>query len=353
VVRALQALGGAASLSVMSALIHNIYPSSQLGRGLALNSVVVSIGAAIAPTLGGLVLSVASWPWIFAAGAPLGLLSLLLGRHALPPPIPRDERFDVLGALLCALTFGLIISGLQSAVDGDSPVISAVIVLFGALMALIFVRRELDSRFPILPVDLLAQPLLGFSVLGGFLAFIASMTMLLSLPFRLEQQFGFSPGEVGALITPWPLSIVVVGPLAGLLADRFPAALMGVIGMAASAVGLLSLAFLPDHVTHVQLAWRMMLSGAGFGLFLVPNARLIVHASPMERVASAGALISTTRLVGQTLGATLLSALLSLGWGVNRTPAFVAAALACLAGLCSVMRLRTVSRLRVAPSAKP
>jgi MFS transporter, DHA2 family, multidrug resistance protein len=353
VVRALQALGGAASLSVMSALIRSIYPSSQLGRGLALNSVVVSLGAAIAPTLGGLVLSVASWPWIFAAGAPLALFSLLLGRRTLPPPVPRDEPFDVLGALLCALTFGLIISGLESAVDGDSPVISTVIVIFGAVMAFVFVRRELESRIPILPVDLLAQPLLGLSVLGGFLAFIASMTMLLSLPFRLEQQFGFSPGEVGALLTPWPLSIMVIGPLAGLFADRFSPAFMGLIGMTASAVGLLSLAFLPDHVTHVQLAWRMMLSGAGFGLFLVPNARLIVHASPMRRSASAGALISTTRLVGQTLGATLLSALLSMGLGVNRTPAFVAAALASLAGLCSVLGLRAGSRRRVGSSEKP
>jgi MFS transporter, DHA2 family, multidrug resistance protein len=85
----------------------------------------------------------------------------------------------------------------------------------------------------------------------------------------------------------------------------------------------------------------------------VPNARLIVHASPMERAASAGALISTTRLVGQTFGATLLSALLSLGLGVNRTPAFVAAALASLAGLCSVLGLRAASRRRVESSARP
>src|SRR5882757_2182826 len=131
VVRAIQALGAAAALSVSSALIRSIYPSKQLGRGLGVNSVVVSSTSAIAPTLGGLVLSVASWPWIFAAASPLALTSLLLGRQALPEPQGHEEPFDVLGALLCALTFGLIIAGMESAVHGNSPVISAAIVAAG------------------------------------------------------------------------------------------------------------------------------------------------------------------------------------------------------------------------------
>jgi DHA2 family multidrug resistance protein-like MFS transporter len=83
----------------------------------------------------------------------------------------------------------------------------------------------------------------------------------------------------------------------------------------------------------------MAFCGLGFGLFLAPNARLIVHSAPHPRAASAGGLISTTRLIGQTLGATLLAALLSSGVGGNRIPALVAAGLACLAGICSIARL--------------
>jgi DHA2 family multidrug resistance protein-like MFS transporter len=344
VVRAIQALGAAAALSVSSALIRAIYPARQLGRGLGISNVVVSSAGAIAPTLGGLVLSVASWPWIFAAASPLALTSLLLGRQALPEPQGHEEPFDVLGALLCALTFGLIISGMESAVHGNSPVISAAIVAAGGAIAFVFVRRELDSRMPILPVDLLAQPVVALSTIGGLVAFIASMTFILSLPFRLQQQFGFSPGEVGAVITPWPLGMMIVAPLAGILSDRFPAGLLGGIGMTIATIALLLLAFLPPHVSHLDIAWRMTLSGIGFGLFLAPNARLIVHSAPHARAASAGGLISTTRLTGQTLGATLLAALLAVGVGSNRVPALLAAALACLAGLCSVARLS--SRLK-------
>lgn len=340
VVRAIQAVGAAASLSVSSALIRAIYPSRQLGRGLGISSVVVSSAGALAPTLGGLVLSVASWPWIFAAASPLALISLLIGRQALPEPAPHDEPYDVLGAVLCAVTFGLIIAGLESAVRGDSLAISLAVLGAGVAVAFIFVRRELGSRMPILPVDLLAKPAIALSTVSGLMAFVASMTLILSLPFRLQQHYGFSPGEVGAVITPWPLAMMICAPIAGMLSDRFPAGLLGGIGMTIATAGLLLLAFLPPHLSQFDMVWRMALCGSGFGMFLAPNGRLIVHSAPHARAASAGGLISTTRLTGQTLGATVLAALLSYGIGSNRVPALVAAALALLAGLCSIARLR-------------
>ncbi|HEY4880897.1 MAG TPA: MFS transporter [Steroidobacteraceae bacterium] len=339
-VRSIQALGAGAALSVSSALIRSTYPARQLGRGLAIGNIVVSTSIAIAPTLGGVVLSVASWPWIFAAAAPLALLSLLLGRRALPDPVARDDPYDVRAAVLCALTFGLIIAGLESMVHGGSVLIGALIIGAGAAFAVVFVRRELTSKIPILPVDLLTRPVVGLSVLGGLLVFIASMTVMLSLPFRLQQHYGFLPGEVGAMITPWPLAILIVGPLAGILSDRFPAGILGGLGMLIATAGLLSLAYLPVQLSHFDMVWRMALSGAGFALFVAPNARLIIHSAPHQRAASAGGLISTTRLTGQTLGATLLAALLALGVGSGPAPALVAAGLAVLAGLCSVARLR-------------
>jgi len=339
-VRAIQALGAAAALSVSSALIRSIYPARQLGRGLGINNVVVASANAIAPSLGGLVLSVASWPWIFAAAAPLALASLLLGARALPEPRPRDEPYDLPAALLCALTFGLIISGLEGAVHGVNPLAAAALVGAGVVSASVFVRRELRSRIPILPIDLLARRAVALSVLGGLFVFVASMIVMLSLPFRLQQHYGFQPGEVGAVLTAWPLTVVVVGPTAGVLSDRYPAGALGGIGMGLATASLLLLAFLPAHLTHVDLVWRMMLSGAGFGLFLAPNARLIVHSAPQERAASAGGLISTTRLTGQTLGATLLAGLLSSGYGAGRVPALLAAALAALAGILSMARLK-------------
>ena len=343
VVRAAQALGAAAALSVSSALVRSIYPADQLGRGLGVNSVVVSSSAAFAPTLGGLVLAVAPWPWVFASAVPFGLVSLALGR-ALPDPAPRTGPFDILGGAMCAAMFGLIIGGLESAVHGDSPVVSGAIVLAGVLVGALFIRRERGDPAPILPIDLLGRPVLALSTLGAFTAFTATVTLLLSLPFRLQHGYGFSPSEVGAAIAPWPLTTMVIAPLAGWLSDRYPAGLLGGIGMALAIVGLVCLAFLPAEPSYWAIAWRMSLTGAGFGLFLSPNARLIIGSAPRERAAAAGGLISTTRMVGQTTGATLVAALLAASLGGGSGPPLIAAALAGVAGLCSLARLNPAIR---------
>ncbi len=343
IVRGVQALGAAAALSVSSALLRSIYPAKQLGRGLGINSVVVSSSAAIAPTLGGVVLGFGNWPWVFASAVPFAIVSLLLGR-SLPDVPAQSGRFDVQGAVMCAAMFGLVIGGLESAVHGDSPVVSAAIVLVGAAIGVIYVRRERGEVAPILPVDLVARPVLALSTIGAFTAFVATMTVLLSLPFRLQASYGLSPQQVGAAIAPWPLTTMFVAPVAGWLSDRYPAGLLGGIGMAVAIAGLSCLALLPADATYIDIAWRMALTGAGFGMFLSPNARLIIGSAPRERAAAAGGLISTTRMTGQTIGATLVAALLALGWGGGATPALVAAGLALVAGICSLARLNPAIR---------
>ncbi|MFA5965596.1 MAG: MFS transporter [Sphingomonas sp.] len=343
IVRGAQAIGAAAALSVSSALIRATYPAKSLGSGLGINSAIVSASAAMAPTLGGFVLGIAPWPWVFACAVPFALGSLFLGR-ALPDPPPQEARFDVLGAVMCAAMFGLVIGGLESGVHGNSPVISAAIVLLGALIGVGFVKRERTEENPILPIDLLGRPVIALSALSGFIAFSASMTLIISMPFRLQHQFGFTPPEMGIMLAPWPLTNVLVAPLAGWLSNRVPAGILGGIGMVISIIALLLIAFMPAHPHWYDVAWRMALCGSGFGTFLPPNARLIIGSAPRERAAAAGGLVSTVRLVGQTTGATLVATLLALGVGGNMTPPLVAAGLAFIAGGCSLARLRPTIR---------
>jgi DHA2 family multidrug resistance protein-like MFS transporter len=338
IVRAVQAIGAAGVLSVASALIRQTYPRDQLGRGLGINSVVVTSSAAAAPTIGGLILSVAPWPWVFASAVPFALASLAFGR-AIPNPKARHATFDTVGAVMCAAMFGLVIGGLESMVHGDSPVVSAAIVMLGVVIGYYFVRREKGETAPILPIDLLARPAIALSTIGGFVAFTASMTLLISTPFRLHA-LGFGAAMIGASIAPWPLTNMFVAPAAGFLSDRIPAGILGGIGMTISICALLLLAFLPAHPTYFDVAWRMALCGSGFGTFLPPNARLIVGSAPRERAAAAGGLVSTVRLAGQTTGATVVAALLALGVGQGSVPPLVSASLAIVAGLCSVARLR-------------
>ncbi|MBY0521563.1 MAG: MFS transporter, partial [Sphingomonas sp.] len=241
---------------------------------------------------------------------------------------------------LCAAMFGLVIGGAETLVHGNSPVVSVAIIATGAVLGYFFVRRELGEAKPILPVDLLGRPVIALSVVGAFTAFVASMTVLLSTSFRLQQTYGFTPAQVGAAIAAWPLTNMIVAPVAGWLSDKVAAGLLGGIGMAISIAALVLLAFLPPDPSYLDVAWRMALCGSGFGIFLSPNARLIIGSAPHDRVATAGGLVSTVRLVGQTTGATLVAALLAIGVGAGNTPPLVAAGFALVAGLCSIARLR-------------
>jgi DHA2 family multidrug resistance protein-like MFS transporter len=133
------------------------------------------------------------------------------------------------------------------------------------------------------------------------------MLALVSLPFLLQRAFGFTPVETGLLITPWPLAVAVVAPISGWLADRYPAGLLGVIGLLLFAAGLLSLGFVPAHPQAADIVWRMALAGAGFGLFQSPNNRAMITSAPRERSGGASGMLGTARLLGQTMGAALMA----------------------------------------------
>ena len=340
VVRALQAIGAACSLSVMVALIRTIYPSRMIGQGMGVNALVVSVTAAAAPAAGGVILELAPWPWLFAAALPFAILSLLLGWTALPAVPSSGERYDPVGAALNVATFGLIFGGIEYAVHARAPILSAAIVLLGIASGIWFIRHQRRRERPILPIDLLGDPLIGLSVLGALLMSAGATLMLLSLPFRLEHAHGFSPSEVGAILTPYPAMMIVASPLSGILSDRVRSGLLGAAGVAISVAGLLLLAFPPPAADYFDLAWRLAICGLGSSLYWAPNARLIVRAAPRHRTSAAGGLIQIMRLIGQIAGASLLASLLSLNLGVTVVPILTAAALATLAGGCSLARLR-------------
>jgi DHA2 family multidrug resistance protein-like MFS transporter len=152
---------------------------------------------------------------------------------------------------------------------------------------------------------------------------------------------GYSQTETGYLITPWPVVTALVAPLAGRLSDRYPAGLLGGVGLAALSLGLLSLALLPAHPAPADIVWRMGLCGAGFGFFQSPNLRALVMSAPPERSGSASGMVGTSRLLGQSAGAALVAACLHMS--VSRGPWLalaLGAAFAALACAASFTRLR-------------
>jgi DHA2 family multidrug resistance protein-like MFS transporter len=339
VVRSLQAVGAAATSSVSSAMIRQIYPQARLGRGMALNTMLATIASTLAPSLGGLILTHARWPWLFAICLPLGLISLLAGGKALPNPVRRDEPYDIKAALLCAATFGLAVVGLEGAVHGFSPVLTGVLLVAAVVIGTAFVRREAGQDTPVLPVDLLRDRQIALSSLAGLVGSMATMTVMITLPFRLQHQFHYSPTEAGVVYAAWPMALILFAPVSGILSDRFRPGLLGLVGTILGVAGMVLLAYLPDNPSHLDIMWRLVIISAGSGTFFAPNARQIIFAAPMARAAAAGGLTQTTRMAGQVVGSTVTAGLLAFGVGSGAVPSVVAAALFSVSGLCCLVLL--------------
>jgi DHA2 family multidrug resistance protein-like MFS transporter len=342
VLRALQALGAGMALSVSAAMLRQIYPASKLGTGMGINSVIVASSAALAPTLGGWIVGHVHWQWIFVAAAPLAVLSLVLGR-SLPDPVPQPKPPEWLSGLWSAGTMLLAIGGVQVATH-ENLAVGIVLGVLGLVSMAFLVRRERRRVAPVVPVDLLAKPVLGLSALGAIACFVAAGALMLSLPFRLQVTMGYGPQQAGMLLLPFPLTMLVVAPLAGWLSDRIAPTKLGVTGMAIAIVGLLLLAFMPNSHDAFRIAWRLSLTAVGFGLFFAPNSRLLIGQAPRERAAAAGGLLSTSRLLGQTVAAVVVGILLATGAGLGPTPLLVSCALAVVAALCSLARYKSVTR---------
>lgn len=312
--RVAQGFGGAALMSVNTALIRLIYPYRQLGRGMGINSFVVAVSSAAGPTIAAAILSVASWQWLFFINIPLGIIALLLALRYLPANAPRNEKpkFDLPSAVMNALTFGLLISALSGFAQGQSYklILAEVVVLL--ITGTLFVRRQLRLTSPLLPVDLLRIPLFSLSIGTSICSFCAQMLAMVSLPFFLQSVLGRSEVETGLLLTPWPLATMVMAPLAGYLIERVHAGLLGGLGMVMMAVGLFALALLPSSPSDLDIIWRMALCGAGFGLFQSPNNHTIIASAPRHRSGGASGMLGTARLLGQSSGAAFVALLFNL-----------------------------------------
>jgi DHA2 family multidrug resistance protein-like MFS transporter len=171
-----------------------------------------------------------------------------------------------------------------------------------------------------------------------------------ALPFMLLEGQGRSHFEAGLVFTAWPVAIVVTAPIAGRLIARHPGGLLGGIGLSLLALGLALTAAMPPHPASWDVAWRLAVCGAGFGLFQSPNNHTIVTSAPLRRAGAASGMLGTARLTGQSLGAVMLGFIFGLA-GVRHGSVIalgLAAVMAGLSAVFSLLRLRDTDTQRMA-----
>ena len=347
--RVLQGIGGACTMSINTALLRLIFPPERLGRVMAANAVIVAVTAASGPTLGGAILSIGHWSWIFLMNIPLGLAALLLGWKLLPhnPPSKESKRLDGQSVVMNAVFFGLLIYTIEGiAHDG----VSTLLVLQGVITVIVgtlYIRRQLQIPMPILPVDLFRIPIFAMSIGCSIACFTAQMMALVSLPFFMQHTLKMSVAETGLMLTPWPLATTLTAPIAGRLIEKVHPGVLGGIGMTVFTIGLCLLSMLGEGAGLADLAWRMAVCGVGIGLFQTPNNVTITTSAPIRRSGGASGMLGTARVLGQTLGTAIVAVIFHLVSSPNSEKAcfYVAIAFAATAGLVSFLRIKETSPL--------
>ncbi|HEY1611411.1 MAG TPA: MFS transporter, partial [Paraburkholderia sp.] len=180
--RMVQGFGGAGVMCVNTALVRIIYPRKHLGRGVAINSMVVAVASALGPTIASGILSVATWPWLFAVNVPIGIAAFTGGLRLLPANTAHAAPYDYLSALMNAIVFGLLIFAVDGLGHGERYAIVGTEAIGAIGVGFFFVRRQLTQPVPLLPVDLLRIPVFSLSVGTSVCSFCAQMLAFVSLP---------------------------------------------------------------------------------------------------------------------------------------------------------------------------
>ncbi|WP_197053292.1 MFS transporter [Litchfieldella xinjiangensis] len=337
--RGLQGLGAAATLSIGPSLYRMIFPTRLLGAAMGISGMVVAAGYASGPTLGGVVLSMVEWPWLFAMNVPLGVLALTMAWRALPTEPRRQGGFDMLGAVYSALMLAGLFLALDTLGHGGAgwEIAGLLMASLGALW--LFLRRQRRASHPLLPLTLFDEPRFRLAIMVSGLAFIGQGLAFVALSFLYQQERGMTPLETAWLFTPWPLTIMFAAPLAGRLADRMNPTALSTLGLVLLLCGLVSLALLDPQASLADSLWRTALCGLGFGLFQAPNNREMMSSVPKARSANASGMMSTTRTMGQSLGVALVGMVLAAGLDSVQGTLWIGAAALALAVLVSMRRI--------------
>ena len=363
--RLLQGIGGAATLSIAPAVLRTVFPSRLLGRILGLHALLIATSTAIAPILGGTMLSALRWQWLFLINIPLGLISMALALRAIPGnPSAAKDPFDFAGAILSAVMLGGVILAANAFSPAGGRVVTSSMLataLAYGLIALIagglFIWRQRRATKPLMPLEIFRSPRFSLAALTSLASFVSQGMTFVTLPFLFQSVYGYSALASALLFLPWPAGIVLVAPYAGRLADRYSPAILSTVGLCIFACGLALLAQLPEHAQEWDIALRSLLCGIGFGCFQSPNNREMLSNVARENSGYASGVLAIMRTFGQCLGTAFVGVILSAMAQpalknmiqedlAVRLSLWVATAATLLAILVSMSRLRNLRKQR-------
>lgn len=304
--RALQGIGGAMITATGPALLSVSLPECVRGRALGYLSASSALGLAAGFGLGGLIISLLSWQWIFFINVPVGLCAVIIAYFFIPHDAGQQKTqgtFDLPGALLVLLAAGLFIYALSF---GEELGWTSLRILFtfalSVIFSTIFVILELRTPVPLLQLRLLKSPGISLGIGAAMLNRLVLSGTAYLIPNYLELMKGYSPGFTGLLLLVPSLLIMIAAPVSGTLSDRIGSRWLCTLAGAFLFFAVLIFVLFDHTIVLILIILALALRGISMGLFSPPNFRLILTSTPADQKGSASALWYFSRYLASAIG---------------------------------------------------
>jgi len=312
--RALQGAAGGIATPLGTSLLYKAFPAEDRGKAMGVFGIALVAAPALGPILGGWLVDLGHWRWIFYINVPIALLGTLLGSLWLPASSgSRAARFDPLGLVFSAVGFGSLLyaASRASSVGWTAPEVVR-FILIGVVALLIFTLVELFvAKEPLLDLRLFGSGPFLVSTLTGWVSVLALFGAEFLMPLYLQVLRGRTALEAGVLLLPLALASAVATPISGRLFDRIGARPLAVVGFGLLAINTWQLSHITPETPIRTIQGLLALRGLALGLTVQITMLVSLSVVPLNRTARASSLVNATRQVVQSLGVALLATILA------------------------------------------
>lgn len=314
--RVVQGIGSAATMANSQGIVTETVSPQERGKALGIVGTAVALGSLVGPGLGGLIVGVASWEYIFWINVPIGAIVFFTGLKILPESVKKQETgekktLDVAGSLTFLVAIVSLFISLNAGLElgFTNPLILCGFAIAAVGMAVFFVLEK-RAKNPLVDLSMFTNKLFSLSIFCGFISFVALFCHNIILPFFLQDVREYSPGISGLILMTYPLLLSVAAPVSGHLSDKVGSEKLTFAGLLLISLGLFCMSTLNEHSSVLLLLLFIAIMAIGNGLFQSPNNSLVMSTVPRNKLGIAGSINSLIRNVGMVCGIALSTTIL-------------------------------------------
>jgi DHA2 family multidrug resistance protein len=353
--RAIQGFGAGALQPTQQAILRQTFPAKEQGMAMAMFAMVIMIGPAVGPTLGGYIVDNYSWPWIFYINLPVGVVGTVMTMRLVHEPEDvrqanraraevQRKNLDIAGIVLLCVGVSTLQYVLEEGVRNDwfdSPLITTLAFVSGVSLVA-FVIRELTATAPVVNLRLFRDRTFASATVIGGVMYAMLMGSMFLLPVFMQELLGFDATQSGITLMPRTIAMMAVTPIIGRIYNYVPPAIIVGVGAAFFVLGSYELSHITLLSSSGDIVVPLLVTGVGFACLFIPLTTAALTFIDRPKLADAAGLNSFVRQIGGSFGLTIFATLLTsfgkqataaVSWNVTSLRPDVVARLDAIAGV--------------------